>query len=88
MATQVLGEMFAMDKAGGDLVKKYPTTWNVWISRKSDKAVSIRVKLVESCRNLIVSRPEVRESLKGASSLTTTLCDIRLTDHRCFLQRC
>ncbi|RXW15368.1 hypothetical protein EST38_g10488 [Candolleomyces aberdarensis] len=64
MATQVLGEMFA-DKAGGDLFKKYPTTWNVWMSRKSDKAVPIRLKLIESCRNLIVNRPEARESLKA-----------------------
>ena len=66
MATQVLGEMFA-DKAGSDLLKKYPTTWNVWISRKSDKSVPIRLKLVESCRSLIANRPEAREAVEGAS---------------------
>lgn len=62
--------MFA-DKAGADLLKKYPTTWNVWLGRKSDKSVPIRLKLVESCRNLIVNRPEAREAIEGASFSAT-----------------
>ncbi|KAF6757823.1 cohesin-associated protein Pds5 [Ephemerocybe angulata] len=64
MATQVLGEMFA-DKAGGDLLKKYPATWTSWCGRKTDKSVPIRLKLVESCKSLIVNRTEGREAVEA-----------------------
>ncbi|KAG2003330.1 cohesin-associated protein Pds5 [Coprinopsis cinerea AmutBmut pab1-1] len=65
LATQVLGEMFADIKNGSDLFRKYPNTWNVWLSRKNDKAVPIRLKVVESCRALIQNLPESREALEG-----------------------
>ncbi|TFK20656.1 cohesin-associated protein Pds5 [Coprinopsis marcescibilis] len=67
LATQILGEMYS-DKGGPDLVRKYPNTWNVWLSRKNDRAVPIRLKVVESCRGLIQSLPESREVVEGLLS--------------------
>ncbi|KAH7926273.1 hypothetical protein BV22DRAFT_1128351 [Leucogyrophana mollusca] len=60
IATQVLGEMFS-EKGGADLVKKYPTTWNVWLMRKNDKSATVRLKLVESAKGLLVHLPDSRE---------------------------
>jgi len=64
IVTQALGEMFA-DKGGSDLIKKYPTTWNVWLMRKNDKAPPVRLKLVESARGLLLNLPEHRETVEG-----------------------
>lgn len=65
MATQVLGEMFGDGKAGSDLARKYPTTWNMWLMRKNDKVVGVRLALVEAARGLIVNLPELREQIEG-----------------------
>ncbi|KAI0064905.1 cohesin-associated protein Pds5 [Artomyces pyxidatus] len=65
LATQVLGEMFA-DKGGADLVRKYPTTWNVWLLRKNDKSPAVRLTLVEAAKGLIANLPEQRESVEEA----------------------
>ncbi|TFK41636.1 armadillo-type protein [Crucibulum laeve] len=64
IATQVLGEMYA-DK-GADLVKKYPSTWNMWVSRKNDKAVAVRLKFVEASAGLLTSLPEVHKTLEAS----------------------
>lgn len=64
IVTQALGEMFA-EKGGSDLVRKYPTTWNVWLMRKNDKAAAVRLKLVESARGLLLNLPEHRETVEG-----------------------
>lgn len=64
IATQVLGEMFA-DKGGAELVRKYPATWNLWISRKNDKSVAIRLKFVEAVKGLLINLPELRTTLEG-----------------------
>lgn len=65
MATQVLGDMFA-DKAGGDLDKKYPTTWTLWIARRNDKAASVRLAFVEGCKGLLLHhRADLREAVEG-----------------------
>lgn len=65
MATQVLGEMFGDGKAGSDLARKYPTTWNMWLMRKNDKVVGVRLALVEAARGLIANLPELREQVEG-----------------------
>jgi len=67
MATQVLGEMFA-DKGAADLVKKYPTTWSVWLLRRNDKSSAIRLTLVEAAKGLIVNLPEHKDLIEGRSS--------------------
>ncbi|KAH0581979.1 hypothetical protein H2248_011642 [Termitomyces sp. 'cryptogamus'] len=65
IATQVLGEMFG-DKGGPELVKKYPTTWNVWQHRKNDKVASVRLKFVEAAKGLFVNLFEQRDLLEDA----------------------
>lgn len=66
IATQVLGEMFS-DKGGADLVKKYPSTWNMWLQRKNDKVGSVRLKLIEAAKGLLVNLPQCREVVEGAA---------------------
>lgn len=64
IAAQVLGEMFS-DKGGSDLVKKYPSTWNMWLQRKNDKSPVIRLKFVEAAKGLIVNLPDLRDAIEG-----------------------
>ncbi|KAG6864378.1 hypothetical protein C0991_010047 [Blastosporella zonata] len=68
IATQVLGEMFG-DKGGAELVKKYPTTWTVWVLRKNDKHSGVRLKFVEATKGLLChlfeQRAVVEEALKA-----------------------
>jgi sister-chromatid-cohesion protein PDS5 len=64
IATQALGEMFS-EKGGAELVKKYPTTWNVWLMRKNDKSAAVRLKLVESAKGLLVNLHDHRETVDG-----------------------
>jgi sister-chromatid-cohesion protein PDS5 len=66
IATQVLGDMFS-DKGAADLVKKYPTTWNVWLMRKNDKSAAIRLKFVEAAKGLLVNLPDLRDLVEGAT---------------------
>lgn len=68
IATQTLGEMYA-DKGGPELVKKYPSTWQMWINRKSDIAVAVRLKCIEAIPALLANLPESRDSLDGTQSL-------------------
>jgi sister chromatid cohesion protein PDS5 len=67
IATSVLGEMFS-DKGGADLVKKYPSTWNVWLQRKNDKSGAVRLKLVEAAKGLLVNLPQYRDIVEGVNS--------------------
>lgn len=64
IATQTLGQMFG-DKGGADLIRKYPSTWNVWLMRKGDKVASVRLRLVESAKGLLLHLPEYREAIEG-----------------------
>ncbi|KAJ3482805.1 hypothetical protein NLI96_g6741 [Meripilus lineatus] len=65
MATQVLGEMFA-DKGGTDFIKKYPSTWGIWLHRKNDKSPSVRLAFVEATKGIITNLAEMREQVEEA----------------------
>ena len=67
MATQVLGEMFA-DKNGAELMKNYPSTWSLWLHRKNDKSVSVRLTFLEAIKGVLVNIPEAREAIEGMSA--------------------
>jgi len=64
IATQVLGEMFS-DKGGAESVKKYPTTWKMWLQRKNDKSAAIRLKFVESAKGCLMNLPDHRDVIEG-----------------------
>jgi sister-chromatid-cohesion protein PDS5 len=66
LASQVLGEMFA-DQSGHDLVKKYPSTWNMWLQRKNDKSPAIRLRFVEAAKSLLINLPDHREAIEGTN---------------------
>ncbi|PSR74380.1 hypothetical protein PHLCEN_2v9888 [Hermanssonia centrifuga] len=67
MATQTLGEMFA-DKSGGDFIKKYPSTWTMWLARKNDQTTTVRLAFVEGAKGVLINStlPELREQIEGA----------------------
>ncbi|KAJ3999568.1 armadillo-type protein [Lentinula boryana] len=65
IATQVLGEMFS-DKAGGDLARNHPSTWNAWLGRKADKSPAVRLKFVEASKGLYSMPIEMTEVIESA----------------------
>uniref|UniRef100_D8QDI4 Uncharacterized protein n=1 Tax=Schizophyllum commune (strain H4-8 / FGSC 9210) TaxID=578458 RepID=D8QDI4_SCHCM len=65
IATAALGSMYA-DPNGTDLVKKFPALWNVWLGRKNDKALAVRLKFVEATRALLVNLQEHRAAIEEA----------------------
>ncbi|KAL5521605.1 PDS5 [Sanghuangporus sanghuang] len=72
LATQVLSEMFA--DASDDLEKKYPSTWSLWLLRKNDKSLQVRLAFVEGCKGLLLHhKAELRQAIEEA--LHTKLLD-------------
>jgi sister-chromatid-cohesion protein PDS5 len=57
--------MYADKKHGLELATKYPATWDVWISRKNDKNVAIRLQFVECLKSLLMNLPVKRDVLGG-----------------------
>ncbi|KAF7975521.1 hypothetical protein HWV62_9337 [Athelia sp. TMB] len=72
IATGVLGDMFS-DRGGSDMVKKYPSTWNVWLQRKNDKTSAVRLRFVEAAKGLLANLPQHRDIIE--ESLHTKLFD-------------
>jgi sister-chromatid-cohesion protein PDS5 len=67
LATEALGEMYADEVHGPELANGYPATWDIWLSRKNDKSVVIRLKFIESLRALFVGLPTKRDALASES---------------------
>ncbi|KAJ7135989.1 cohesin-associated protein Pds5 [Mycena epipterygia] len=72
IVTQVLGEMFGDPVGGVELTRKYPSTWNMWLRRKLDKAPAVRLKLVEACLPLL-GRAEQNDAIQEV--LSTKILD-------------
>ncbi|KAJ7487778.1 armadillo-type protein [Mycena latifolia] len=66
IVTQALGEMFADSVGGVELTRNHPSTWNMWLKRKNDKAPAVRLKFVESALALLGSVPEQRDAVEEA----------------------
>ena len=64
MATQALGEMFA-DSGGTDFMRKYSSTWNLWLTRRNDKAAAVRLAFVGACKGLVLAPGDTREAIEG-----------------------
>ncbi|KAJ7446638.1 armadillo-type protein [Mycena latifolia] len=67
IVTQALGEMFADSVGGVELTRNHPSTWNMWLKRKNDKAPAVRLKFVESALALLGSVPEQRRRGRGGA---------------------
>jgi hypothetical protein len=65
IATQTLGEMYG-DKGAADLVRKYPSTWSAWLSRRNDKSPAVRIQFIETTGGLLTNLPEQREVIEGS----------------------
>ena len=64
MATQTLGEMFS-DSGGTDFMRKYPSTWSLWLTRRNDKSAAVRLAFVEASKGLVLAPGETREAIEG-----------------------
>lgn len=70
LATRALADMYA-HKNGQELANKYPATWDVWISRRNDKNVPIRLQLIQALTKLVSTLPAKRDALAGGFSLSS-----------------
>ncbi|KAJ7839550.1 armadillo-type protein [Mycena olivaceomarginata] len=65
LVTQTLGEMYATDT--GALMRQHPSTFQVWLKRKNDKAPQVRLKFVEATRDLLSSSAaELRDAVEDS----------------------
>ncbi|KAG8937052.1 hypothetical protein FRC02_008159 [Tulasnella sp. 418] len=64
LATQVLGEMFGELKNGVELSRKYHAAWQAWLTRKNDKAVAVRLAMVEATKSIIINHAEMRNEIE------------------------
>ncbi|KAG0346698.1 hypothetical protein BG004_001038 [Podila humilis] len=63
LATAALGEMFA-DKTA-QLGTQYETTWKLWLMRRNDKVISVRLVWLETLVNLLKSQPTLSKDLNA-----------------------
>ncbi|PVU88709.1 hypothetical protein BB559_005438 [Furculomyces boomerangus] len=63
MATQVLGEMFL--EKGYTLARRYSSTWNTWLKRRSDKSNIVRIMWVEHAVLMLQKQPQLAKELEG-----------------------
>lgn len=74
LATTTLGSMFAHVPAKGSerlsrgLASMYPTTWQAWLERASDRNVPIRLAWVSSAQDVLMQYAELAQSLAPALS--------------------
>ena len=80
LATETLGAMFAniaIDKGSGlitvmissvrsDLAGKFPSTWKAWLGRAEDKALQVRLMILEAFKDIIVTHTDLRKDVYGA----------------------
>lgn len=74
LASQTLGDMFAdkpAEKNGtimaaamgqtvrSDLARKFPTTWRTWLSRSKDKSAEVRLAVLQSFNDILVTHHEL-----------------------------
>ncbi|CAG8466344.1 1004_t:CDS:10, partial [Ambispora gerdemannii] len=70
LVTQVLGEMFS--EKGSSLAVRYENVWQIWLSRRNDKAAAVRIVWADYCIPLFQNHPElakqVNDSIKSKMS--------------------
>lgn len=59
LATETLGIMLGEKLGLGDVARKYPATWKIWLGRSKDKVVAVRIALVESLNRIWTEHPEL-----------------------------
>ncbi|PWN42791.1 hypothetical protein IE81DRAFT_289632 [Ceraceosorus guamensis] len=71
IAIKTLGQMFAETTAktggGGDLARKYASTWREWLARANDKHPTLRIAWTEAAGPLFANHPELRVDLRVAA---------------------
>ncbi|CAG8716337.1 8311_t:CDS:10, partial [Ambispora leptoticha] len=64
LATQVLGEMFS--EKGSSLAVRYENVWQIWLSRRNDKATAVRIVWADYCIPLFQNHPELAKQVNDA----------------------
>ncbi|KZV76642.1 hypothetical protein PENSPDRAFT_598127 [Peniophora sp. CONT] len=70
MATQALSTMYAArptssgSGSGSQLARQYPSTWTAWLGRRNDRAVPVRLALVEGLKGALAGVPEKRAEIE------------------------
>lgn len=84
IVTSVFGEMLGDPKSGGELMKDFPSAWNVWVARRNDRSAGVRLKFVEVCRELFTTTvPEIREAVEGQLHIIDALIHFLTLYLRC-----
>lgn len=72
LTTKTLGALFGSSSGATaaftgnkTIAESYHTTWLVWLGRRADKAVQVRVAWVEAACKVLVYHPELRLSIEG-----------------------
>ncbi|KAH8090375.1 armadillo-type protein [Filobasidium floriforme] len=71
LTTETLGAIFGSPSGAtiapvGNLTiaESYHSTWQMWMGRRADKAIQVRVAWVGAARNVLVHHPELRSSVE------------------------
>lgn len=74
LTTRTLGTIFGSPGIGAtaasghqSIAESYHSTWQMWLGRRADKSVSVRVAWVESVGDIILYQPELRPIVEGVS---------------------
>lgn len=73
IATKTMGAMFGSPQGSvivghHTLAEYYRTTWHVWLGRKADKVVRVRLAWIDAARDVLANHPELRDDVEGKSS--------------------
>ena len=72
LTTKTLGSLFGSPNGATfgpignqTIAESYHSTWQVWLGRRADKAVQVRVAWVEAACKVLIYHPELRLSVEG-----------------------
>ena len=74
LTTRTLGTIFGSPSVGAtassghqSIAESYHSTWQMWLGRRADKSVNVRVAWVESVGDILHHQPELRPIVEGVS---------------------
>jgi hypothetical protein len=87
LTTETLGAIFGSPSGATiapvgnmTIAESYHSTWQMWMGRRADKAIQVRVAWVGAARNVLVHHPELRSSVEGTGEANEKVPRDRLAD--------
>ncbi|SGY76821.1 BQ5605_C005g03519 [Microbotryum silenes-dioicae] len=65
LATNTLGHMLGEPIGHGDVARKYPQTWKMWLQRSRDMAPAVRLAMIDHLKPIWTQHPELAQELGG-----------------------